>query len=158
MAKNAITIKDLTKSFKEVKVLEGINLEIQEGEIFALLGPNGAGKTTTIKILSTLLQPDSGEVFVAGFDVLKQADQVRSVIGLTGQYAAIDEYLTGRENLEMMGHLYHLSAQDVKKRSSDLLEHFDLVEAGNRPAKTYSGGMRRRLDLAASLIASPPII
>ena len=158
MAENAITIKGLTKSYKELKVLEGIDLEIKQGTIFALLGPNGAGKTTTIKILSTLLLPDSGEVSVYGYDVVTQADQVRSVIGLTGQYAAVDEYLTGKENLEMMGHLYHLDTKDIKLRTKELLEQFDLVEAANRPTKTYSGGMRRRLDLATSLIASPPII
>ncbi len=158
MAKDAIVIKNLTKSFKELKVLEGIDMQIERGAIFALLGPNGAGKTTTIRILSTLLLPDSGEVTINGYDVVKQADQVRSIIGLTGQYAAIDEYLTGKENLEMMGHLYHLRSEDVKKRAVLLLEQFELTDAANRPAKTYSGGMRRRLDLAASLIASPPII
>jgi ABC-2 type transport system ATP-binding protein len=158
MDENAITIKNLTKSFKDVKVLEGINLEIKKGSIFALLGPNGAGKTTTIRILSTLLLPDSGEITINGLDVVKQADQVRGIIGLTGQFTAIDELLTGKENLEMIGRLYHLSLKDVKKRAVELLRQFDLVDAANRPAKTYSGGMRRRLDLAASLIASPPII
>ncbi len=156
--KEAIVIKNLTKSFKDVKVLEGINLTIQKGTMLALLGPNGAGKTTTVKILSTLLKPDSGEVTINGFDVVKDAHQVRSIIGLTGQYAAIDEPLTGRENLEMMGRLYHLSRADSKKRAQELLEQFDLTEAAGRAAKTYSGGMRRRLDLAASLIATPPII
>ncbi|MES2930735.1 MAG: ATP-binding cassette domain-containing protein [Patescibacteria group bacterium] len=154
----AISITNLTKSFKDVKVLEGINLSIKRGTMLALLGPNGAGKTTTVKILSTLLKPDSGDVRVNGFDVVKEADDVRTIIGLTGQYAAIDEYLTGRENLEMMGRLYHLSKAESKERAKELLVRFDLVEASGRAAKTYSGGMRRRLDLAASLVATPPII
>ncbi len=156
--KSAIEINKLTKSFKKVEVLKGIDLVIPEGIIFALLGPNGAGKTTLIRILSTLLSPDGGKAKVLGLDVTKQADKVRRVIGLTGQYSAIDEYLTGKENLEMMGRLYHLSAAEAKKRAEELLEQLDLVEAANRTAKTYSGGMMRRLDLAASLIATPPII
>ncbi|MDQ3075917.1 MAG: ATP-binding cassette domain-containing protein [bacterium] len=155
---NAIIIKNLIKSFKDLKVLTGINLTVKRGTILALLGPNGAGKTTTVKILSTLLQPDGGEISVNGFDVVKDADEIRKVIGLTGQYAAIDEYLTGRENLEMMGRLYHLSKDQSMKRAQELLERFDLVESAERSAKTYSGGMRRRLDLAASLVATPPII
>src|SRR5207249_132661 len=116
------------------------------------------GKTTTIRILSTLLRFDSGEVLVNGFDVIKEADAVRATIGLTGQYAAIDEYLTGTENLVMMGRLYHLSKADSKRRAGELLEQFDLAEAADRAAKTYSGGMRRRLDLASSLVATPPIL
>lgn len=155
---DAIVIKNLTKSFKKLKVLEGINLTVKRGTMLALLGPNGAGKTTTVRILSTLLKPDGGEVFVNGFDVVHQADNVRSTIGLTGQYAAIDEYLTGRENLVMMGRLYHLSVKDSVRRAEELLEQFDLKDAAERAAKTYSGGMRRRLDLAASLVATPPII
>jgi ABC-2 type transport system ATP-binding protein len=155
---DAIVIKNLTKSFKKLKVLEGINLTVKRGTMLALLGPNGAGKTTTVRILSTLLKPDGGEVFVNGFDVVRQADNVRSTIGLTGQYAAIDEYLTGRENLVMMGRLYHLSVKDSVRRAEELLEQFDLKDAAERSAKTYSGGMRRRLDLAASLVATPPII
>jgi ABC-2 type transport system ATP-binding protein len=123
-----------------------------------LLGPNGAGKTTTIKILSTLLEADAGQVRVNGFDVSKDAEEVRASIGLTGQYAAVDEYLTGKENLEMIGRLYRLSRKDASERARELLEQFDLVKASKRPVKTYSGGMRRRLDLAMSLIASPPII
>ncbi len=159
MSQNAaIEIKNLTKSFGELKVLEGIDLSVERGTMLALLGPNGAGKTTTVKILSTLLRPDSGEVRVNGYDVVVEADLVRKNIGLTGQYAAIDEYLTGRENLVMMGRLYHLSKEESKKRAQELLERFDLVEAAERAAKTYSGGMRRRLDLAASLVATPPII
>lgn len=153
-----ISVKNLKKQFGDLVVLDGINLQVEKGTMLALLGPNGAGKTTTIRILSTLLQPDSGEVLVNGMDVVHDAGKVRSSIGLTGQYAAVDEYLTGRENLEMMGRLYHLSKADSKRRAQELLEQFDLVEASRRIAKTYSGGMRRRLDLAASLVATPPII
>jgi ABC-2 type transport system ATP-binding protein len=155
---NAVVIHDLKKSFKKTSVLEGINLSVKRGTMLALLGPNGAGKTTTVRILSTLLKPDSGTVMVNGYDVVREGNLVRSNIGLTGQYAAVDEYLTGFENLEMMGRLYHLSKAESRVRANDLLEQFDLVEAGDRPAKTYSGGMRRRLDLAASLVARPPII
>lgn len=154
----AIIVRNLTKSFKKVRVLEGINFSVQRGTILAMLGPNGAGKTTTVRILSTLLKPDGGEAIVNGFNVMTQADDVRATIGLTGQYAAIDEYFTGRENLEMMGRLYHLSKAESKRRATELLEQFDLMEAASRPAKTYSGGMRRRLDLAASLVAAPPIL
>jgi ABC-2 type transport system ATP-binding protein len=155
---SAIEVKDLKKSFKDVKVLDGINLTVQKGTMLALLGPNGAGKTTTIRILSTLLQADGGTALVNGFDVSTHARNVRESIGLTGQYAAVDEVLTGVENLEMMGRLYHLSIKDSKFRAQELLKQFDLVEASNRPVKTYSGGMRRRLDLALSLIATPPIL
>lgn len=155
---NAIVVKNLTKSFKNVAVLKGVDLNVKTGTIFALLGPNGAGKTTIVRIMSTLLSANSGQVFINGFDTQKEADQVRKVIGLTGQYAAIDEYLTGVENLEMMGRLYRLSTKDAKKRAQELLTQFDLEEAAKRPAKTYSGGMRRRLDLAASLIATPPVL
>lgn len=155
---DAIIVKDLTKSYKKVRVLEGVSFSIPKGTMLALLGPNGAGKTTTIKILSTLLRFDGGEVRVNGFDVVKDADDVRATIGLTGQYAAIDEYLTGRENLVMMGRLYHLSKEDSKRRAEELLAQFDLLEAADRSAKTYSGGMRRRLDLASSLVAAPPIL
>jgi ABC-2 type transport system ATP-binding protein len=155
---NAIIVKGLTKSFKELKVLEGVDFEVEKGTMLALLGPNGAGKTTIIRILSTLLQGDGGTATVNGFDVSKDGDDVRSSIGLTGQYTAVDEYLNGIENLEMMGRLYHLSKADSKRRAKELLKEFDLVEAGERRVKTYSGGMRRRLDLAASLIAVPPIL
>jgi ABC-2 type transport system ATP-binding protein len=154
----AISVKGLRKSFKNLTVLDGIDFDIKKGTIFALLGPNGAGKTTTINILSTLLLPDKGTVRISGFDVVKEVDKVRSLIGLTGQYAALDEYLTGKENLQMIGRLYHLSNRDIKQRTQELLELFDLVDAADRAVKTYSGGMRRRLDLAVSLIASPPII
>lgn len=158
MSKNAIEITNLVKSFKKVKVLEGLSFSVPEGSILALLGPNGAGKTTTVKILSTLLQPDGGRVKVMGYDVVKDAGKVRSVIGLTGQFAAVDEYLSGEENLKMMGRLYRMNTEDSNKRTSELLEEFDLVKASKRPVKAYSGGMKRRLDLAMSLIANPPII
>lgn len=153
-----ISIKNLTKSFKGVKVLDGLDLEVERGTMLALLGPNGAGKTTTVRILSTLLKPDGGEVTVAGADVTKDPNAVRANIGLTGQYAAVDEYLTARENLRMMGTLYHLSKEDTLRRTEELLKEFDLVDAADRIVKTYSGGMRRRLDLAVSLIATPPIL
>jgi len=158
MENSAISVKGLTKSFKNVKVLEGLDLEVERGTMLALLGPNGAGKTTTVRILSTLLKPDSGVAFVDGHDVVKHPEKVRSSIGLTGQYAAVDEYLNGTENLEMMGRLYHLSLSDSKSRAKELLQQFDLTEAANRQVKTYSGGMRRRLDLALSLIATPPVL
>ena len=153
-----IEAKNLTKSYGTNQVLRGVDLKVKRGTMLALLGPNGAGKTTTVRILSTLLKYDSGTVHVEGFDVTTQADKVREVIGLTGQSAAVDELLTGRENLVMMGRLYRLTAQSAKARAQELLEEFDLVKAADRPAKTYSGGMRRRLDLAVSLIATPPII
>ncbi|HEY4479828.1 MAG TPA: ATP-binding cassette domain-containing protein [Candidatus Paceibacterota bacterium] len=154
----AIEIKGLTKSFKNIRVLKGINLDVKRGTMLALLGPNGAGKTTTVRILSTLLRPDSGDVRVNGFDVVKNPKEVRRTIGLTGQFAAVDEILTGRENLEMMGRLYHLGKSASGRKADELLATFDLVEASNRAVKTYSGGMRRRLDLAASLVATPPIV
>lgn len=155
---NAIEVINLTKSFKDLKVLDNVSFAVEKGTVLALLGPNGAGKTTTIKILSTLLLPDKGSVFVDEFDVVKQPNQVRSAIGLTGQYSALDEYLSGLENLIMIGRLYHLETTDAKHKAKQLLSKFDLVDAANRPVKTYSGGMQRRLDLAASLIASPPIL
>ena len=156
--KYAIEVKNLTKSYGKNEVLKGIDLSVERGTMLALLGPNGAGKTTTVRILSTLLSADSGTVKVEGFDVKKDADKVRSVIGLTGQSAAVDELLTGRENLVMMGRLYRLTKESAVARAQELLEEFDLVKAAERTAKTYSGGMRRRLDLAVSLIATPPII
>jgi ABC-2 type transport system ATP-binding protein len=140
------------------KVLKGISLKVERGTMLALLGPNGAGKTTTVRILSTLLKFDSGTVTVEGHDVTTEPDKVRSVIGLTGQSAAIDDLLTGRENLQMMGRLYRLTPASAAARAQELLEEFDLVPDADRPAKTYSGGMRRRLDLAVSLIAAPPVI
>lgn len=155
---NAIVITGLRKSFKELEVLKGIDLAVERGSILALLGPNGAGKTTMIRILSTLLPPDGGTAVVNGHDVTHEAGQVRKSIGLTGQYAAVDEYLTGEENLLMLGRLYRLSKADTKRRTRDLLELFELTDAARRRVKTYSGGMRRRLDLAMSLIASPPVL
>lgn len=154
----AIEVKNLKKSYGKLKVLSGINFNVKPGTILALLGPNGAGKTTTIRILSTLLQPDGGQAKVSGFDVVKEPDDVRRNIGLTGQYAAVDGYITGEENMLLMGRLYRLSREDTKRRTKQLIEQFDLVEASTRPVKNYSGGMKRRIDLAMSLIASPPII
>ena len=155
---DAIHVHGLTKSFGEVHALTGIDLSIQQGTVLGLLGPNGSGKTTTVRILSTLLKPDAGSATVGGFDVVSQPDQVRNVIGLTGQYAAIDEYLTGRENLELFGRLFHLSKVQAASRAEELLDRFDLTEAADRGIKGYSGGMRRRLDLAASLIGRPSVL
>jgi len=154
----AIKVSGLTKSYGTNQVLRGVDFTVAPGTMLALLGPNGAGKTTTVRILSTLLKYDAGKVEVAGFDVADEADKVRNVIGLTGQSAAVDELLTGRENLVMMGRLYRLTKKSAKARADELLKEFDLVKAADRPTKTYSGGMRRRLDLAVSLIATPPII
>jgi len=139
-------------------VLQGVSFSVKRGTMLAILGPNGAGKTTTVRILSTLLKPDGGEVHIEGIDVVKDAKKVRHVIGLTGQYAAIDEHLTGEENLIMMGQLYHLGKAESKRRAKALLEQFDLVDAASRTAKQYSGGMKRRLDLALSLVATPPVV
>lgn len=153
-----IQVDGLTKSFGDNHVLQGINLNVRRGTMLALLGPNGAGKTTTVKILSTLLKADGGTITIEDYDVRNDADKVRTVIGLTGQSAAVDELLTGRENLVMMGRLYRLTPNSAKARAQELLEEFDLLKASERPVKTYSGGMRRRLDLAVSLIATPPVI
>lgn len=161
MAKNsddAIVVQNLRKSYKDLNVLRGIDFSVKRGTMLALLGPNGAGKTTTVRILSTLLPFDGGRVTIEGYSVADEADKVRSVIGLTGQSAAVDELLTGRENLIMMGRLYRLTKASATARAEELLADFDLVKAADRAAKTYSGGMRRRLDLAVSLIATPPII
>ncbi|MEO6513442.1 MAG: ATP-binding cassette domain-containing protein [Candidatus Saccharimonadales bacterium] len=160
MPKNdiAITVKDLRKSYGDNHVLKGVSFTVERGTMLALLGPNGAGKTTTVRILSTLLNYDSGSVTVEGHNVATAADKVRRVIGLTGQSASVDELLTGRENLVMMGRLYRLTKKSATARAEELLDDFDLVEAADRQVKTYSGGMRRRLDLAVSLIAVPPII
>ena len=155
---NAVVVEGLVKRFGENTALGGVDLTVSEGTVLGLLGPNGAGKTTVVRILSTLLRPDAGRAEVNGLDVVTQADQVRATIGLTGQYAAVDEYLTGRENLEMVGRLYRLSGKEARTRAGELLERFDLVDAAGRPAKTYSGGMRRRLDIAASLIARPRVL
>jgi ABC-2 type transport system ATP-binding protein len=154
----AISVKEVNKSFGKVKALDGLNLKVDPGTIFALLGPNGSGKTTIVRILTTLLQPDSGVAMVGDYDVVRDGHSVRSIIGLAGQYPAVDDNLTGKENLEMIGQLYHMGRQKAKSRSLELLEIFGLTEAANRRAKTYSGGMRRRLDLAAALTASPPVL
>lgn len=159
MAKEtAITVKGLKKSYGKNDVLKGVNLSVKRGTMLALLGPNGAGKTTTVRIMSTLLGFDGGSVLIEGHDVATEPDEVRRVIGLTGQSAAVDEILTGRENLVMMGRLYRLTKDSAIARAEELLKQFDLVDAADRSVKTYSGGMRRRLDLAVSLIATPPII
>ena len=154
----AIKASGLTKAYGDVIALNGIDIEVEQGTVLGLLGPNGSGKTTTVRILATLLQADSGSASVGGFDVVTQPDEVRSVIGLTGQYAAVDEYLTGRENLELFGRLFHLSKFDAAKRATELLDRFDLSDAADRGIKGYSGGMRRRLDLAASLIGRPNVL
>jgi ABC-2 type transport system ATP-binding protein len=155
---SAIVAEGLVKHFGEVRAVDGIDLTVPYGKVYGLLGPNGAGKTTTVRILSTLLKATAGHATVAGIDVAKHPDAVRRSIGLTGQYAAVDEYLTGRENLDMVGRLYHLPKEHVRKRAEELLERFDLTEAADRPARTYSGGMRRRLDLSASLVGDPRIL
>jgi ABC-2 type transport system ATP-binding protein len=154
----AIRAEGLVKTFGKVRALSGLDLEVAEGTVVALLGPNGAGKTTAVRILTTLLQPDAGQAWVAGLDVVKQAEELKARIGLAGQSVAVDDYLTGRENLEMFGRLYHLRARDAARRALELLMQFELVDAAHRIAKTYSGGMRRRLDLAASLMVLPPVL
>jgi ABC-2 type transport system ATP-binding protein len=154
----AIETQGLRKSFGDVQALCGVDLRVPAGSVLGLLGPNGAGKTTTVRILTTLLHPDGGSARVAGLDVVRDATKLRSQIGLAGQYAAVDENLTGHENLYMVGRLYHLGKAEARKRADELLERFDLVEAGSRLVRTYSGGMRRRLDLAAALVARPPVL
>jgi ABC-2 type transport system ATP-binding protein len=154
----AIFAEGLVKTFKDVRALDGVDLNVAEGTVLGLLGPNGAGKTTAVRVLTTLLKPDSGRAVVAGIDVLKHPNEVRRCIGLSGQFAAVDDYLTGRENLQMVGELYQLSARDAKRRAGELLERFGIADAADRTAKTYSGGMRRRLDLAAALVVSPPVM
>ena len=155
---HAILAADVYKHFGDVKALDGVSIAAETGKVLGLLGPNGAGKTTLVRILTTLLKPDSGAVQVGGLDVLRQKQQVREIIGLAGQSAAVDEILTGRENLVMVGRLYHMSRGDARKRAQELLDQFALNDAADRPVKTYSGGMRRRLDLAASIVARPAIL
>jgi oleandomycin transport system ATP-binding protein len=154
----AIQTQGLGKSFGATRALDGVDLEVEAGTVLGLLGPNGAGKTTTVRILATLLNPSAGQAQVGGYDVVRQPQQVRQLIGLTGQYAAVDENLTGTENLSMIGRLLGMSKPDAHRRAGELLEHFELADAGERIVKTYSGGMRRRLDLAASLVGRPPVL
>ena len=156
----SVIAEDLVKTYDKgnVKALDHLSLDVEEGTVLSVLGPNGAGKTTTVRILSTLLRPDSGRATVAGIDVIKDPDKVREVIGLSGQYAAVDEILTGYDNLVMFGQLYQLGKKEAIARADELLERFSLTESAKRPIKTYSGGMRRRLDLAASLIVKPKVL
>jgi len=153
-----VEVKQLTKRFGETAVLRGINLSAEKGTVLGVLGPNGAGKTTVINCLTTLLRPDGGTATIAGYDVVQQPEAVRSLIGLTGQFAAVDEVLTARENLVLFGRLLRLSGKAAKRRTDELLTQFDLTEVANRPVKTFSGGMRRRLDLAASIVVSPLVL
>ncbi|HEY0165510.1 MAG TPA: ATP-binding cassette domain-containing protein [Jatrophihabitans sp.] len=155
---DVITASGLVKTYGKLRALDGLDLAVPEGTILGLLGPNGAGKTTAVRVLTTLLEPDEGSAQVAGIDIAKNPGQVRAKLGLSGQYAAVDEYLTGFENLDMVGRLYGLGRAPSKQRARELLAQFDLEEAGDRPVKTYSGGMRRRLDLAGALVARPPVL
>ncbi|HEY7632944.1 MAG TPA: ATP-binding cassette domain-containing protein [Thermoleophilaceae bacterium] len=154
----AIETQGLCKQYGDVQALDSVDLIAEKGTVLGLLGPNGAGKTTVVRILTTLLTPDGGTAYVDGLDVVKDAAQLRTQIGLAGQYAAVDESLTGRENLELFGRLYRMRAREARERADDLLERFDLSAAGNRLVNTYSGGMRRRLDLAGALVARPPML
>jgi ABC-2 type transport system ATP-binding protein len=158
MTDDAIVVEGLAKSYGSVRALCGVTFTARTGTVLGLLGPNGAGKTTAVRILTTLLQPDGGSARVAGLDVVKEAPALRAKIGLAGQYAAVDENLTGFENLEMVGELYHMPRAQARARADELLAQFDLTDAARRPAKTYSGGMRRRLDLAAALVFRPPVL
>jgi ABC-2 type transport system ATP-binding protein len=155
---DAIRTEGLRRSFGAIRAVDGVDLAAPAGTVLGLLGPNGAGKTTIVRILTTLLVPDGGSATVAGYDVVRDAEALRSVIGLAGQYAAVDENLTGRENLDLVGRLYHLSRDEARRRADEMLERFDLTDAANRTVKTYSGGMRRRLDLGASLVGRPQVL
>src|SRR5256885_4362437 len=158
MAGSAVRVEGVVKRFGATTALAGVDLDVAEGMVFGLLGPNGAGKTTLVRVLATLLTPDAGRAEVFGRDVVDDAPAVRELLGLTGQFAAVDEILSGRENLVMFGRLFDLSAAEARRRADELLERFDLADAGDRPARTYSGGMRRRLDLASSLLTRPRIL
>jgi ABC-2 type transport system ATP-binding protein len=158
MAESMIEAQAISKRFGATQALDGVDLAVEPGKVLALLGPNGAGKTTLVRILTTLLKPDGGRARVAGYDVVRDAGSLRSAIGLAGQYAAVDELLTGRENLELVGLWYHLEKHEYRRRAHEVLERFSLTDAGDRLVKTYSGGMRRRLDIGASLIARPPVL
>jgi ABC-2 type transport system ATP-binding protein len=158
VADTAIEVEGLRKRFGEVEALKGIDLRVREATVYGLLGPNGAGKTTAVRILTTLLGPDEGRATVVGLDVVKDAERLRHRIGLAGQSAAVDGNLTGRENLEMVGQLYHLDGAEARRRATQVLERFELADAADRPARTYSGGMRRRLDLGASLVGRPNVL
>lgn len=155
---DAIVAEDVHKSYGDVTALDGVSIRVPQGQILGLLGPNGAGKTTLVRCLTTLLEPDRGTLTIGGFDLGREKGKVRQIIGLSGQYSAVDEQLTGRENLVMVGRLYHMSRSDAQKQATKLLEQFSLTDAADRPVKTYSGGMRRRLDLAASVIVAPPVL
>ncbi|MEV8093426.1 ATP-binding cassette domain-containing protein [Kitasatospora sp. NPDC085879] len=155
---NAVEVRGIVKTFGATRALDGVDLTVREGTVLGLLGPNGAGKTTLVRILSTLVKPDAGTAFVGGYDVLRQPKQLRRTIGLTGQYASVDELLSGYENLYLIGRLLDLPGKEAKARAAELLERFSLTDAAKRPAKTYSGGMRRRLDLAASMIGRPKVL
>ncbi len=154
----AILAQDVHKTYNNVKALNGMNLQVPKGKVIGLLGPNGAGKTTLVRIITTLLKPDSGTITIQGINVLEHPAQVRGIFGLAGQYPAVDEQLTGRENLVLVGELYHVGGREARQRAKDLLQRFSLTDAADRPVKTYSGGMRRRLDLAASIVARPPVL
>jgi len=158
MTEPKIVADKIVRHFGAVKALDGVSLSVEAGTIYGLLGPNGAGKTTLIRVLSTLLKPDSGSGLVAGIDVVADPHGARKSLGLAGQTAAVDEFLTGRENLEMVGHLYHLPSRDVRARAEEVLHRINLTESADRPVSTYSGGMRRRLDLAASLVGRPEVL
>jgi ABC-2 type transport system ATP-binding protein len=157
-SESAVWAEGLRKRFGRTEALRGVDLEVPRGSVFGLLGPNGAGKTTTVRILSTLTLPDAGQARVAGYDVVRDADKVRYRIGLAGQSASMDEKLSGRDNLRLFGRLYHLPAKVARRRADELLTRFGLADAGDRPVRTYSGGMRRRIDLISSLITAPPVL